>query len=70
MRETIGPVALIIQLGTVVVVATLLPLLVGIWLDRQFHTTPWITLLGIAIGIITAMVAVYRTVSALYMNFR
>jgi F0F1-type ATP synthase assembly protein I len=66
MRETIGSVALIIQLGTTVVVATMLPLLVGLWLDRQLNTMPWITLLGIAIGIIAAVVAVYDTITSLY----
>jgi F0F1-type ATP synthase assembly protein I len=66
VRETIGPIALIIQLGTTIVVATLLPLLVGIWLDERLNTAPWITLLGLGVGIIAAVTAVYRTISSLY----
>ncbi len=66
MRETIGPVALVLQLGTTVVVATMLPLLVGIWLDERLNTAPWITLLGIGLGIIAAVVSVYRTITSLY----
>ena len=66
MRETIGPIALIFQLGTTIVVATLLPLLIGIWLDSRMHTAPWITLLGLGIGVIAAVTAVYTTISSIY----
>lgn len=66
MRETIGPIALILQLGTTIVVATILPLLIGIWLDRRMNTAPWITLLGLGVGIIAAVTAVYTTISSIY----
>ncbi len=66
MRGTIRPIALIIQLGALVVAATLLPLLAGLWLDTQLKTTPWITLASTAVGILTAMVAVYSTISSAY----
>ncbi len=66
MRDTIRPITLIIQLGALVVAATLLPLLAGVWLDTHLNTTPWITLAGTAVGILSASVAVYRTVSSAY----
>ncbi len=66
MRDTIGPIALIIQLGTTIVVATILPLLIGIWLDSRMKTAPWITLIGLGIGVIAAVTAVYSTISSIY----
>lgn len=66
MRETIGPIALILQLGAVIVVTTMLPLLIGIWLDGRINTTPWLTLLGLGVGVIAAVTAVYTTISSLY----
>jgi F0F1-type ATP synthase assembly protein I len=66
VRETIGPIALILQLGAVIVVTTMLPLLIGIWLDGRINTTPWLTLLGLGVGVIAAVTAVYTTISSLY----
>jgi len=66
VRETVGPIALIIQLGATIVVATILPLLIGIWLDNQLKTAPWITLVGLGVGIIAAMTAVYTTITSMY----
>ena len=66
MRETIGSIALIIQLGAMVVVVTILPLLIGIWLDRRLNTSPWITLLSLGVGIFAAVTAVYNIISSNY----
>ncbi len=66
MRETIGPIALIIQLGATIVVAAILPLLIGIWLDSRMNTAPWITLLGLGVGVIAAVTAVYTTINSIY----
>ena len=66
VRETIGPIALIIQLGATIVVATILPLLIGIWLDTRLNAAPWITLIGLAVGIILAVTSVYHTISSSY----
>ncbi|MCL4396429.1 MAG: AtpZ/AtpI family protein [Chloroflexi bacterium] len=68
MRGTIGPIALIIQLGGTIVTATMLPLLGGLWLDARFGTTPWLTLLGLGVGVILAVAAVYSIVSATFKN--
>ena len=66
MRDTVGAIALIIQLSATVVAVTLLPLLMGIWLDRRLNTLPWITLVGLCVGVFAATVAVYRTISSKY----
>ena len=66
MRKTIGPIALIFQLGAIIVVATMLPLFIGLWLDSRLNTTPWLTLLGFGIGVIAAVAVVYNTISSIY----
>ena len=66
MRQTIGPIALIFQLGAIIIVATMLPLLIGLWLDSRLNTTPWITLVGLVLGIVLAVTSVYRTISSSY----
>ena len=66
MRKTIGPITLIFQLGATIVVATLLPLFIGIWLDNRLNTAPWITLVGLVLGIVLAVTSVYRTISSSY----
>jgi F0F1-type ATP synthase assembly protein I len=66
VRNAIGPISVVIYLGTVVVVATLLPLIVGIWLDHQLHTIPWITLIAAVVGVLGATAGVYRVISEQY----
>ena len=69
MRDTISHVSVIIELGTIVVVSTLLPLFIGIWLDSQFHTTPWITMIAVVGGVILAVAGVYRIISEQYKKY-
>ncbi len=66
MRQTVASITTVIQLGAVVIAATLLPLLVGIWLDSTLHTAPWLTLIALVVGVVGAMAAVYKTISSLY----
>jgi F0F1-type ATP synthase assembly protein I len=54
------------QLTITLVVTTLLPLLLGIWLDRQFNTSPFITLFMTLVGITLGTVAVSRNVTSVY----
>jgi len=35
---------------------------VGIWLDRKFATTPWLTLLGVVIGMVGGFVSFFKQV--------
>jgi F0F1-type ATP synthase assembly protein I len=34
----------------------------GIWLDRKFATSPWLTLLGAALGMTGGFISFFRTV--------
>ena len=53
------------QLAGIVLVFILVPLVLGLWLDRRYHTAPWWMLLGMLIGVAasTAMV-VHRAYAA------
>jgi F0F1-type ATP synthase assembly protein I len=65
-RDQILGCSLVIQLTITVVVAAFLPLLLGIWLDRLLHTSPFITLFMMIFGITAGTVVVYRNVAAAY----
>ncbi len=49
-----------LQLGWSVAFSVLLPLLGGIFLDRWLGTGPWLTLLGVFLGLGAATVTVIR----------
>jgi F0F1-type ATP synthase assembly protein I len=66
VRNTVGHISVILQLGAMVVVATLLPLFVGLWLDVRLHTVPWITLIGMLVGVVSSIVVVYRVIASRY----
>lgn len=65
-REQILGCSLVVQLTITVVVAAFLPLLLGIWLDRQLHSSPFITLFMMMLGITIGTVVVYRNVADVY----
>ncbi len=65
-REPMLGIGLIIQLTTVIVVAILVPLGLGIFLDRLLHTSPILTLFLMVLGSTLGTVAVYREVNAVY----
>ncbi len=72
MRGWSDPVlgfGLIVHLTILVVVSTLVPLFLGIWLDRQFHTSPLITLGMTGIGIMAGVAGVYRQISRVYKHY-
>lgn len=37
----------------------------GLWLDRQFGTSPWLTLLGFAVGLAAGVLNVVRIMSGI-----
>ncbi|OGO40910.1 MAG: hypothetical protein A2Z04_00225 [Chloroflexi bacterium RBG_16_57_9] len=50
----------VLQLGWVVALMVIIPLLVGLWLDRRFDSAPWLTLVGMVIGILAGTFGVVR----------
>ena len=36
----------------------------GIWLDRKFGTTPWLTLVGVIVGMTGGFISFFKTVLA------
>lgn len=65
-REQILGCGLVIQLTTTLVVAILLPLGLGLYLDRLLQTSPMITFVMMVFGITLGTVAVYRAVAREY----
>ncbi len=64
--EPLLGLGLVIQLTIVIVVSILVPLGLGIFLDRLLRTSPCITLFLMVLGITLGTVAVYREVNAVY----
>ncbi len=58
-------IGLAMELSWTMLFSLLLPLLLGIWLDQKFHTTPLFVLLGTLLGILAATVGVARMVMRL-----
>ena len=65
-RDQILGCSLVMQLSITLVVAVLIPVLLGIWLDRSLHTSPFITLFMMLLGITLGSVAVYRNIAGAY----
>ena len=49
-------------IGLTLVVATVIGLAGGYYLDRWLHTTPWLTLIGLLFGIAAGFVNLFRSV--------
>jgi ATP synthase protein I len=49
-------------IGLTLVVATVLGLAGGYYLDRWLHTSPWLTLIGLLFGIAAGFVNLFRSV--------
>lgn len=62
MRRDMAPLALVTQLGLTMVGSILLGLVVGLWIDAHFGTTPWATLVLSLVGVFAGSISVYRLV--------
>jgi ATP synthase protein I len=51
-----------IGVGWYVALCILLGALLGLWLDRKFHTTPWLAIAGILVGTFVAVFGLYQMV--------
>ena len=56
-------VGLASTLGLSIVIATFIGLALGIWLDRVFDTSPWLTVILLIAGIIAGFRNFYRFMS-------
>lgn len=54
-KSTLRALAIISQLGLSIAIPLAAGIILGIWLDGQFHTSPWLTLAGIALGMVVAV---------------
>jgi ATP synthase protein I len=63
MRHDWGPLALISQLGLTMVGSILLGLVLGLWIDAHFGTSPWATLILSLLGVGAGAFGVYRLVA-------
>jgi ATP synthase protein I len=50
------------SIGFALVVATVIGLVVGYWLDRWLGTAPWLMLIGLGFGIAAGFVNLFRSV--------
>ena len=64
-RTTFQTLALVTQLGLIMIVSICLPSAVGIWLDKKFGTA-WITILMFVVGVIAGVQSVYRMIQKIY----
>lgn len=54
--------SLVFRLGYSLIVPLIIGILGGVWLDRRFSTTPWFTLAGVILGLITSGYILYSDV--------
>lgn len=54
------------SIGLEFVVAGGLPILGGYWCDGRFKTTPWLTIVGVLVGLTAATYTMIRRVTAVW----
>ena len=62
-RKALKLVGLASTLGLTIVIATFIGLALGLWLDRVFNTSPWLTVILLIAGIIAGFRNFYRFMS-------
>ena len=62
-KKSLKLVGLASTLGLTIVIATFIGLAVGLWLDRVFNTSPWLTVIFLVFGIIAGFRNFYRFMS-------
>ncbi len=62
-REALKLVGLASTLGLTIVIATFIGLALGLWLDRVFDTSPWLTIIFLLLGIVAGFRNFYRFMS-------
>ena len=59
-KDIFRSLTLATQVGLMVVGSILVCLFLGLWIDGKLHTSPWATLILIAVGTLVAIVGIYR----------
>jgi ATP synthase protein I len=59
-RKALKLVGLASTLGLTIVIATFIGLALGLWLDRVFNTSPWLTVVFLILGIVAGFRNFYR----------
>jgi ATP synthase protein I len=62
-RKALKLVGLSSTLGLTIVIATFIGLALGLWLDRVFDTSPWLTIIFLLLGIVAGFRNFYRFMS-------
>jgi ATP synthase protein I len=62
-RKALKLVGLASTLGLTIVIATFIGLALGLWLDKVFNTSPWLTVIFLILGIIAGFNNFYRFMS-------
>ena len=65
-RDGVNATQLFFQLSALLLTAILVPLLLGIWLDRTMGTAPYSTLCLSVLGVLGGTAAIYRVVNRAY----
>lgn len=47
-------------LGIQIAASMIMPLLLGVWLDRKFELTPWLTIAGAVFGIVSIFAIIFK----------
>jgi ATP synthase protein I len=55
--------ALLSEIGLILLATTLIGVLVGYWVDKQIGTLPIFVLIGLAVGLAAGSVSVYRLIN-------
>lgn len=64
-KTALQALALVTQLGVTMIVSIALPCLLGVWLDRRFHTV-WITAVMFVLGAAAGVQGAYRMIRNIY----
>jgi F0F1-type ATP synthase assembly protein I len=52
--RTLRSTGLLLAIPTLLIVAPLAGFFIGSWLDRRWHTSPWLSIAGLALGFVAA----------------
>ena len=59
-KKALKLVGLASTLGLTIVIATFIGLALGLWLDKVFNTSPWLTVIFLILGIVAGFRNFYR----------